>query len=176
MEFANRQSNDFDIKLRYLAKQILWLICFVLMSPLFVWGIYTGIQYMNDECVRTSAISLDMWLIFVSGFDILYAMIILVLLCCRASRIVRRSIIWPLNGLMIIWIIFGLSFLFRSHIHCLHDTLWVASLLNIVITTLIALVCLVVLIASKCNACSRISRYISLEETPYDYYTQSEQV
>jgi hypothetical protein len=162
---------DFDTKLRFLAKQLAWIVIFVIISPLCLWGIYTGIQYINDPCVTDGqySLALDCWLIVICLYDILFAIIVLVMLCCHTRGAVRRCIIWPMHIINIIWTIIGLLLIVESNLRCQHNTLWVVSVVIVSITCSVAALLLTVWIFNRLGCCSRFGRYISLEETPYDY-------
>lgn len=163
---------EFDTKLRFLAKQIVWIIVFVLMSPFCLWGIFTGIQYMNDECVRDGAqtIALDWWLVIVSVYNLCFAVIVLVLLCCHTRSRIRKFIIWPLHAFNLFWLVIGILLIIESDIKCKHNTLWIACVVNVSITGAVALVLFCVWLLNRIGLCNRLGRYMSLEETPYDTY------
>jgi hypothetical protein len=164
--------DDFDMKLRFLAKQIAWIVVMVLMIPICSAGIYIGYQYMNDECVRktTYSIALDWWLIAACIYDGVFWLIVMTLLCCRARQTCRRIVIWPLNFINVVWMGIGIWLLVESQIRCQHNILWVMSLVVICITLTIAFAISVVLCCARLGVCSSLGRYISLEETPYEHY------
>ncbi len=168
---------DFDTKIRFLAKQIVWIIIFVLIGPLCMWGIYTGVQYKNDPCVINGSsfgIALDWWLIFISSFDILFAIIVLILLCCQAKSRIRRAFIWPMHLINIIWMFLGIGLVIESDLRCQHNTLWVACLVNIILTATTATILFSVWILNTIGFCHKIGRLISLEETPYSYHFENQ--
>lgn len=169
---SGRGVDDFDTKLRFLAKQIVWIVVGLFIFLLTAWGIYIGYQYMDDECVRKTSYSLalDWWLITACVYDVVFWLVVMVLLCCRTRKWCRRVVIWPLNLANLVWMGVGIWLLVESQIRCQHNTLWVMSLVVICITLGIAASIIVVLGCTKLGACSRLGRWVSLEDTPYDYY------
>jgi len=162
---------DFDVKLRFLAKQLAWIVIFVIISPLCIWGIYTGVQYMDDPCVRDGqfSLALDWWLIVTCIYDILFAIVVLLLLCCHARGAVRRWIIWPMHLINILWTVIGVLLIVESNLRCQHNTLWVVSVVIVSLTGIVAVLLFSVWISNRLGCCRRLGRYISLEDTPYDY-------
>lgn len=165
-------ATDFDTKLRFLAKQIAWIIVFVLMSPFCLWGIYTGMQYMSDACVDATSfgIALDWWLIIVSVYDLVFAVVVMILLCCHTPGSVRRWIIWPIHAVNMVWMALGIALIVESDIRCQHNTLWVASIVNVSLTGTVAIVLFTVWILNCLGLCRRLGKFISLEEPPYEMY------
>jgi hypothetical protein len=164
-------ATDFDTKLRFLAKQLAWIVIFVIISPLCLWGIYTGIQYMDDPCVRDGefSLALDWWLIVTCVYDILFAVVVLLLLCCHTRGTIRRAIIWTMHVINILWTIVGVLLIVESNLRCQHNTLWVVSVVIVSITATVAVLLFSVWIFNRLGCCHRLGRYISLEDTPYDY-------
>ena len=111
---------DFDTKLRFLAKQIVWIVVGLFVGLFTSWGIYVGSQYLQDECVRATSytIALDWWLIIACVYDILFWVMVMILLCARARRTCRRIIIWPLNAINVIWMSIGIWLLVEGQIRC----------------------------------------------------------
>jgi len=87
--------DDFDTKLRFLARQIVWIVVMLLMLPFCCWGIYISYQYMDDECVRKTSysIALDWWLMAACIYDVMFWIVVMVLLCCRSRQRCRRIFI-----------------------------------------------------------------------------------
>jgi len=65
----------------------------------------------------------------------------------------------------------GTWLLTESQIRCQHNTLWVVSLVVICLTLSIAAAISLVVGCTCLGLCSRLGRYVSLEDTPYDYYS-----
>jgi hypothetical protein len=169
----NSRDLNFQGRLRFLAKQVAWIIIFVLMSTFCTWGIYTSIQYMYDPCVLQSGpygIALDWWLIAIATFNLIFAVVVLVLLCCQTRRHIRRWVIWPMHIINVLWNLLGVMLLVESNLRCQHNNLWVASLVNVSLTGVVAVLLLSVWSLNHFGLCSRLGRYISLEDTPYDDY------
>ena len=164
--------DDFDTKLKFLAKQIVWIVVMFLMLPLCLWGIYIGYQYMDDECVRKTpySIALDLWLIIACAYDFILWFIVMVLLCCRARGRCRRIVMGPLNLINIVWMVIGLWLLVESQIRCQHNELWVMSLVVICITLGVAILISVILCCTKLGLCHKLGRYVSLEDAPYELH------
>lgn len=162
---------EFDTKLRFLAKQIAWIITFMIMSPFCIWGIFVGVQYMNDSCVRDSpfSLALDIWIIAKASFDLLFALVVLLLLCCHTRGAIRRWIIWPMHFLNIGWTVVGIWLIVESDIRCNHNTLWIASVVLTCLTSFVALSLFIVWLLNRIGLCRKLGRYVSIEDTPYDY-------
>lgn len=162
---------DFDRKLRFFAKQVAWTILFVIFFPLCLFGIYTGVQYANDDCVKNGsfALALDYWLIIACMYDIFFSLIVLLLLCCHVDGSKRKWIIWPMHIINVLWIIMGIGLIIESNVRCQHNTLWVISVVDVSLKGVVATSVFVVWILNKLGLCSRLGSYISFEETPYNF-------
>lgn len=168
-------NNSFDVKLRFLAKQLAWIVCFVLISPICAWGIFTGFQYMDDECVKqgTASLKLDWWLIIACTYDLIVAIVILLLLCCYARGCCRRCVLFPLHMLNLAWMGVGVWLIIQTDYRCPHNTLWVLSVVIVSLTFGTALILLVIFLLNTLGLCRRLGQYCALEATPYDYITNN---
>ena len=130
--------DDFDRRLQFLARQVAWIVVMFMILPFCLGGIYVGYQYMDDECVRKTSYSLalDWWLIVACVFDMFFWFVVMILLCAKAKYRCRRIFIWPMNVGNIAWMSVGIWLLVESQIRCQHNTLWVISLVVIVLSEL----------------------------------------
>ena len=163
--------SDFDRKLRFFAKQIAWIIVFVIFFPFCLFGIYTGIQYVKDDCVKQGsfALALDYWLIIACAYDIFFLLIVLLLLCCHVSGSKRKWIIWPMHIINILWFFIGIALIIESNLRCQHNTLWFISTVEVSLKGSIAVTVFLIWLFNKLGLCRRLGGYISLEETPYNF-------
>ena len=161
---------NFDVKLQFLAKQLAWIVIFIIMLPLCLWGIYVGAQFRNDKCVKSSTFSIDLdyWLIFACSYDLLFAFIVLGMLCYRASSRTRRMTVFFLHLVNLFWMGAGICLIVESHLRCPHNILWVMSVIMVSGTLATIALILTVGICNCMGACHRLGRYLSFEETPYD--------
>jgi hypothetical protein len=165
--------DSFDNNIRFLARQIIWVLVLVLIFPIITWGISIGYEYMDDACVRKTpySIALDWWLIIACIYDAVFWLVIMILLCYHSGLICRQIIVWPFNIINIIWMGIGIWLLVEnSQIRCAHNTVWVMSLIVITITLTVAASIIIILTCTKIGLCYRLGRYISLEENPYTYH------
>lgn len=165
-------NDNFDTKLRFLARQIAWLVIGFFIFFAAGWGIYVGCTYSSDECVRQTpySLALDVWLIAACVYDVVFWFATMVLLCCRARSACRRCVTWPLNVLNVSWMLIGVWLLIESQIRCQHNLVWVMSLVVICITLTIATTLMLVMCCTRLGACSRLGRWMSFEDSPYDFY------
>ncbi len=163
--------SEFDTKLRFLAKQVAWIIIFVLMLPFCLFGISTGVQYMNDDCVKTTtfALALDYWLIVACTYDIIFAIVVMLLLCCHVPGTKRKWIIWPMHAVNIIWMAIGIFIIIESNVRCQHNTLWVISVVDVAFKGSVVLMLFVIYLFNRIGLCNRLGSYISFEESPYEF-------
>jgi len=161
--------DNFDTKLRFLATQIAWIVAMMVIMPICFAGIYIGTQYFDDKCVRQTSytIALDWWLIIACIYDIIFWIIIMILLCCKARQTCRRVMMWPLNIINVIWMGIGIWLLIEGQIRCQHNTLWVMSLVVISITLTLAVSIVIVLGCSHLGVCSKLAKCLSFEDKPY---------
>lgn len=164
--------SDFDRKLRFFAKQLGWMFVCILVGFFGSWGIYTGVQYMNDECVTKTktGIALDYWLITACVYDMVFCIIVWLLLCCHAKGCIRRLVIWPIHLGNLVWTGIGIWLVVESNIRCQHNSLWVVSMVLIILTGLTAVSLFVVWLLNRIGLCRVVGSYISIEETPYEDY------
>lgn len=163
--------SDFDRKLRFLAKQVAWCFAFLLFLPFWLFGIFTGVQYKNDDCVKNGpwALELDYWLTVACIYDIFFSCIVLLLLCCHARGSHRKWIVYPMHAINLVWLAVGVALIVESNFRCQHNTLWVISIVDVSTKGFLFVSIFAIWMLSRMGMCRRLGSYISFEETQYGF-------
>ena len=169
----------FDTKLRFFAKQIAWLVVMFVILPICCVGLFLGWQYRHDACVIKNPyyVGLAWWLMAVSVFHLVWALVIMVLLCCHVPARYRRFVIWPLHGMSFLSSAFGLWLVLSAELKgttCEHNELWIYSVVIVVLIGSIALILGSIRACMYCGICMRLGRFMFIEDSPqYQYSYES---
>jgi hypothetical protein len=165
---------DFDVKLRFLFKQLAWTVVMFLILPISLWGMFLGWEYRNDECVSSNWYyqKLDWWLMGISFFNLMFSFIVELLLCCHAPSKLRKVVILPLHVVNLatngvgIWLIYGAE----NVSGCNHNELWIFSIVVCSLTLGTAIFLIIVYAFYRCGLCVRLGRLLSIEDNSYAFH------
>lgn len=131
-------------KCGFILKVVLWCVVLIVNSGISLPGIIIALQYRSDNCVTSTNywnIFLDYWLLFGAIFQLALPFFTLPCVCCHFESNLFRYFMIVNDILLTGWVCLGLFLITRSDLRtCSHDSLWVMSIVFLVIISTILVI------------------------------------
>ena len=124
-------------KCNFILKVVLWCVIFIVNLGITLPGVIIAVQYQYDTCVTKTSfwnLFLDNWLLCGSIFHMVLPFLALPCVCHHFKTCVFQTFLMICDVILLGLLILGIFLAMRSDLRtCEHDSLWVMSMIFMVI-------------------------------------------